>query len=73
VSLNPLSDLTADELWNTQLMLNLICGRNKAVLPKRRRKYLCSLAGLLVQEAQNRDLTFPTPPYSVGHARPDKL
>lgn len=73
MAINPLSVLTDDELWTTTLMLRLICGRNKAVLPSKRRKYMCSLAGLLDHEAENRGVPTCLPPYTVGNTRPKKL
>lgn len=67
--MNPLESLTEDELWNTTLMLYLLCGRNKAVLPSRRRKYMCNLAGLLQQQQVNSGFAPCLAPYHVGQVR----
>jgi len=67
--MNPLDSLTEAELFNTTLMLYLLCGRNKAVLPNKRRKYLCSLAGLLAQQAENKGFAPCLPPYHVANVK----
>lgn len=66
---NPLDTLTEVELFNTTLMLRLICGRNKAVLPQKRRKYMCNLAGLLDQQAADKGFAPCLPPYHVGQQK----
>lgn len=67
--MNPLDDLTQAELYNTSLMLRLICGRNKAVLPQKRRKYLCSLAGLLDQQAAAKGWPPCTAPFHTSNVQ----
>jgi hypothetical protein len=69
MGMNPLDSLTEVELFNTTLMLRLLCGRNKAVLPGRRRKYICSLAGLLDQQAANKGFEPCLAPYHVGQQK----
>jgi hypothetical protein len=69
MAINPLDSLNEVELFNTTLMLRLICGRNKAVLPKKRRKYMCSLAGLLDEQATNKGFAPCLPPYHVGQQK----
>jgi hypothetical protein len=69
MSENPLDSLSEVELFNTTLMLGLICGRNKAVLPHKRRQYLCSLGGLLVEQANNKGYEPCLAPYHVGRVK----
>ena len=49
--LNPLASLSDTQLWNSHLLLELGCGRNKSSLTKRRRQYYCLLAENLKIEA----------------------
>jgi hypothetical protein len=69
MAINPLDSLTEFELYNTTLMLHLLCGRNKAVLPNRRRKYMCNLAGLLEMQAANKGFPPCLPPYHVANVK----
>jgi len=66
VAFNPLDALTNDELWNSQLLLLLTCGRSHSPLRQKRRAYLCSLATLLKNEADHRGLPSPSAPYHPG-------
>jgi hypothetical protein len=66
---NPLADLTDEELWNAQLMLAVACGRSHSSLRKPRRQYFCLLFGNLVDEANQRGVPSPTPPYSVNQIK----
>lgn len=60
---NPLAGLTDGDLFNSQLTLNLACGRAKAVLKGRHRELLCALSVALKLEADHRGRPSPTPPY----------
>jgi len=66
---DPLASLTADQLWNVQVMLELVCGRNHSSLTKKRRQYLCLLRQNIKVEADLRGLPSPTPPHGVGDLR----
>jgi hypothetical protein len=66
---NPLSSLTNTELWNTQLALELACGRNHSSLTKKRRQWFCLLAQNLKVEADVRGVTSPSHPFGVGDFR----
>ena len=68
---NPLSDLTDTELWNIQVLMSLVCGRNHSSLTKKRRQYACRLAQPLKVEADLRGLSSPQPPYGVGDFKHD--
>lgn len=70
-SLNPLADLTDVQLWNTDLMLALGCGRNHSSLTRKRRQYYCLLRRNLKVEADLRGLPTPEVPYGVGQLRHD--
>jgi hypothetical protein len=69
MSFNPLEQLTNDELWNIQLLLELNCGRSKSVLRKNRREIICSFTDILKQEADHRSQLSPTAPYHPGDLR----
>jgi hypothetical protein len=66
---NPLAGLTDTELWNSQLALELACGRNRSSLTKKRRQWFCLLAQNLKVEADLRGVESPAPPYGVGRFR----
>lgn len=69
MAFNPLESLTDTELWNTQLLLHLTCGRAKTPLRSKRRKLLCNLAGLVETEFSRRALPSPQAPYHVGQLK----
>jgi len=69
VSFNPLESLSDVELWNTQLLLHLTCGRGKQPLRNKRRSFLCHLAGLVETEFTHRSLPSPQPPYHTGQLK----
>ena len=69
MAFNPLESLSDVALWNTQLLLHLTCGRAKSPLKNARRKYLCTLAGLVEQEFTRRALPSPQSPYHVGQLK----
>ena len=62
---NPLDLLTNDQLFSTQIALDLACGRAKSVLRNKHRTHLCFLATVLDVEANNRDQPKPVPPFSA--------
>jgi hypothetical protein len=62
---NPLQNLDDQDLFDTQLVLNLACGRNKSVTREKHRTHLCYLAGLLHIEADHRGKPSPTPPFKA--------
>jgi hypothetical protein len=63
VAANPLSVLSDVELFDTQVMLALACGKARTVLKKKNREKLCFLFTVLVLEANNRGKPSPTPPF----------
>lgn len=62
---NPLQNLSDEALYDAQLALELACGRNKAVTRDKHRTRLCTLAGILGLEADNRGKPQPTPPFKA--------
>jgi hypothetical protein len=60
---NPLQLLTDQELYDSQLMLALACGRNKAVTHNKHRTKACALFDVLALEAGNRGRPSPQWPY----------
>lgn len=62
---NPLEQLDDEALFDTQLVLELSCGRAKAVLKDKHRGRLCSLAQILKDEANHRDRPSPVPPFKA--------
>jgi len=69
--LNNLESLTDVQLWNSQVVLELACGRQTSSLRKKRRQYLCLLRQNLKLEADLRGLPSPTPPHSTSELKPD--
>jgi len=67
----PFAGVSDVELWNMQVLQNIICGRNHSALAKKRREYACRLARPLKIEADLRGLPSPQPPYGVGQFRHD--
>jgi len=65
VSLNPLSELTDAQLFDTQVTLALACGRAKAAIKGKHKALICTLNLALKQEADNRGRPSPSPPYSA--------
>ena len=65
-STSPLASLTDLELWNSQVLLAIACGRNKSSFRRSRRQYFCLLQQNLKAEADQRGLKSPTPPYGVA-------
>jgi hypothetical protein len=69
---DPLSLLNDSDLYDTQLILALACGRAHTILRKQHRDRLCFLFTLLNLEAGNRGTPVPSPPYHAP-PRPKKL
>ena len=71
---NPLALLDNTQLWNAQLMLELICHRSKAPLASsRRRQYVCTLGQVLLLEFERRGIPAPAAPFHAGQAKPEAL
>jgi hypothetical protein len=66
---NPLQALSDDALWNSQLLVNLICARSKTVFKEKHRTVLCNLLGPLTTEANNRGKSSPEKPFSASQQR----
>ncbi len=66
---NPLQALTDDQLWNSQLMLVLVCAKSKSTLRKKHRVVLCNLLDPLTIEANNRGVISPAAPYHASQQR----
>ena len=64
-----LDQLTDLELWNSQVMLAIACGRNHSAFKKSRRQHYCILFDALKLESDFRGLPHPTAPYGVGDLR----
>ena len=62
---NPLELLDDNQLYQTQLALDLACGRAKSVLRRKHRVTLCFLGTALGAEADRRGKSSPTPPFSA--------
>jgi hypothetical protein len=62
---NPLDNLGAQSLFDTTLLLQIACGRNKGVLRNKHRKKLCYLASLLQIQAANKGQPTPQRPYKL--------
>ena len=69
MSFNPLSSLSDVDLWNTQVLLHLSCGRGRQPLRSKRRKYLCNLATAVETEFAHRALPSPQAPYHVSQLK----
>ena len=67
---NPLSALSDDLLWNSQLYLLIICNRNKFPPQHKRTKVLCELGKALEVEADLRGLPSPKAPYHIADDQP---
>jgi hypothetical protein len=65
VPVDPLEALTDDDLYQTQLVLRVGCGRNRSVLKDKHRTRICFLASLLDLEADKRGRPSPKPPFSL--------
>jgi hypothetical protein len=65
---NPLDNLGEQSLFDTTLLLQLACGRNKGILKNKHKKKLCYLAGLLQIQAANKGQSTPQPPYHLPKA-----
>lgn len=62
---DPLQNLSDNDLFNAQIVLELACGRNRAVTKDKHRQHLCYLSELLAIEAAHRGKPVPTPPYKA--------
>lgn len=62
---NPLSQLTDQQLFDTQLTLILLCQRSKSALRQRHRTFVCGLTSILQLEADNRGKPSPQWPYKA--------
>jgi len=63
---NSLDDLTNEQLFNAQLLLQLGCGRAKSSITRKREQYYCFLARVLKVEADLRGLPSPGPDDRTG-------
>ena len=64
-----LATLTDDQLWNTQLLLQLACGRNHGITRRKRDQYFCFLFRALKVESDLRGLPAPAAPFHTGDLR----
>jgi hypothetical protein len=71
--INPLASLTDAQLWNSQLLLQLACGKAHQALAHKRQQYFCTLFRLLKIEADVRGLPSPAAPFYVGDLKPGAL
>jgi hypothetical protein len=62
---DPLSLLSDQQLFDTQLSVALACGRAKGSLRDKHRTRFCFLLSVLTVEAQKRGRPSPQPPYSA--------
>lgn len=62
---NPFVNYTDEQLFDSQLMLELVCGRNKSTTRNKHRTHACALADILAIEAQNRGKPSPQPPFKA--------
>jgi hypothetical protein len=58
---NALDELTDEQLWNLQVLLNLGCGRAKSSITRRREQYYCFLGRVIKVEADLRGVPQPGP------------
>lgn len=65
MSLNPLLVLSDDDLFRTQIVLAIACGRGKQILRDKSRKHLCTLVQVLGAEADRRGRPRPTAPFKA--------
>lgn len=66
VAFNPLGLLSDADLWNTQVVLALGCGRSKTSLKGKQKKRFCILFNILTAEANQRGKPSPTSPFSAS-------
>lgn len=62
---DPLSTLTDEQLFNSQLSLVLACGRSHSSLKQKHRQYFCILFETLKIESNNRGKSAPQWPYKA--------
>lgn len=62
---NPLSILSNEQLYLTQLSLALHCGRSRSSLKGKHREVVCQLFEITKIESRNRNVPSPAPPYKA--------
>jgi hypothetical protein len=72
VALDPFADLTEDELWDNQLLIQMICNRSKSPLAQKRRSILCNLGFRLSEYAGDKGFDIPAAPFSTSQLRTTK-
>jgi len=65
------SELTAEELWNGQIILQRACGRASGGRREARRKYFCLAGQVFNTESQLRGLPTPKSSDSYGQLKFD--
>lgn len=58
--------LSDKRLWQSQVALNLLCGRNKFPLKQKHRELLCAASTLLAIESVRRGKPIPATPAHAG-------
>jgi hypothetical protein len=66
---NPLAQLTDDQLWNNQLLLQISCNRVQYAPAKKRVDNLCALGKALKDEAVRRNVQQPSIPFNLSKLR----
>jgi hypothetical protein len=72
-SSNPLDVLTAAQLWNLEILLDLSCNRQRGVLRNYRRQHLCLAGQTIKAETDLRALPHPPTPHYYGDLKPHAL
>lgn len=62
---NPFDAVSPADLYDQELVLHLLCGRNKGTTRDKHRKHACDLAQILAAEAHHRGAQSPQPPYKA--------
>lgn len=63
---NPLDAISDLDLWNSHLLLKIVCNRGKVRESKKHLKSICGLGNALQIEADNRGVQAPTAPYNIS-------
>lgn len=66
---NPLAQLTDNQLWNNQLLLQISCNRVQYTPAKKRVDNLCALGQALKAEAVRRNVEQPSIPFNLSKLR----
>lgn len=67
-----LATLTPDDLWNSEIILALGCGRAKGTFRKQRRQVYCLIGQQIQLEIDLRGLPHPPKPYHFGDMKHPK-